>query len=371
VGLTPAEARAGALGEACERYAFSISPPQIDGVQTIHATLTREQILSLPLFLSDQASDVVQVEDTLKREKAWVTLCSWPKAACGSQHGLIVPRSILFADCSNPALPASSSGMAAGPTLDFSLYRAICELVERDAFMCAWLHRYSGARIEETCVLPPMIVNWINRLRECNVDFRIHDISSDITPFRVFLGYVLRLRNGRPVSAAFGAGCALDFREAALRAFLESALSWRGAEELLTLRGKMLEPRRQRFKPTSFSDHVYLYQHEGSMPSIAHLLRQQAVPREYASVTKRRDVLLLDMAVRSLGRHGFKVFFLNVTPPEFARSTIVVVRVIVPMLVPLSWAEYRPLSTSRLLRPKWIPTRVRRVALNPDVHPFP
>lgn len=371
VGLDSQSALAGALGEGCERYAFAVMPPLRTESVCGNGSLNSDDITALSFFLSAKAKTVADIAGRLKKEADWIELSRWPSGSKRRGDALRLPAAMLFADRSEFAIPASSSGMAAGPIVEFALYRAVAELIERDAFMCAWAHRFAGKRIDEACILPAPIVAWIRRMRELNLDFRLHDISSDIPPFRSFLGYVLRMRDKRPVAAAFGAGCSLDPHTAALRAFMEAALCWRGADELLAVRGPMSPREFARFRPRSFSDHVYLYQNEASIPALQHLLREKPISCRYSHGIQRRECDKLNAATLALARRGFRLFYLDVTPPQVRPLNVVVIRAVVPGLVPLSWGGYRPVPSDRLVHPEWIPSALHRRLLNTDTHPFP
>ncbi len=373
VAFSSNQALASALGEACERYAFSICPLSGDNISSSSvARIKKELISELPFLFSQYARSINDIAQALEAENQWAFFKRWTANGTDSSDKISIPLAALFADYSTEAIPASTSGMAAGPTFEFALHRAICELVERDAFMCAWFYRYPGKKVDSSSLFSEEIKNWIQRLRLCNVDFRIHDISSDLTPFHVFLGYVTRLDGGKPVSFSCGAGCSLDPLEAARRAFLEATLSWRGSDELLTLRGALTDENLRCFKPESFTDHSYFYQHSGAMHAVSHLIQQKEVACKYDRSTEMRtEDEKLGVAVKTLADNGFKVYVLDVTPGEFGGMGLYVVRAIIPGLVPLAWGQYQPFRTKRFLMPTWIPSEFRKDELNPSIHPFP
>ena len=373
VALSSHRALASALGEACERYAFSACPPRcrelhISKPETIEQNYIRE----LPFFTSPYAESIDQIEIFLQRESKWLYLLQWLAEGRLSNEKIALPLSVLFADHSTQELPASTTGMAAGPTLEFALLRAICELVERDAFMCAWHHRCAGKRVDASCLLSKQIMEWIQRLKECNVEFRLHDISSDLFPLHVFLGYVNLLKDDVPMSFACGAGCSLDPYDVAERAFLEAALSWRGSDDLLTIRGILSDKDVDEFEPLSFSDHAYLYQHKSALHAVSHFLEQDEAVCKYPHVAPKQSITdQLRITVQILGEHNFKVYVLDVTPDEFDELPLKVVRAIIPGLVPLSWGPYRSILSKRLTAPCWIAPQARRAMPNLDHHPFP
>ena len=372
VGFTSEAALASALGEAVERYAFSrcaLGPGAI--VDRPPTPLGEAEIVRLPVLLSRSLRSLKRTVRLVAAQKEWAWLRILRKDGTSGHDRVCAPLALLFADRSTTLLASSSNGVAAGPNHTFAALRGLCELIERDAFMVAWYHRYPGARVDEAHILPADVVDWVRRQRACSIDFRLHDISSDLG-FHVFLAYVVEYRGQQPVSFSCGAGCSLDPCEAASRAFLEAALSWRGGTELVSLRGRLSEAARAAFRPVTFSDHLFLYQHRGSLGWVSHLLDAPQCERTYTCASTESTIARqLQDAITTLERRGYKAYFLDMTPAEFRSFDLSVVRIVVPGLVPLVWGRYRPVFSDRLKSPSWIPARDRRRYLNPDPHPFP
>jgi ribosomal protein S12 methylthiotransferase accessory factor len=79
---------------------------------------------------------------------------------------------------------ASTSGVAAYPTWEGAVERAAAELLERDAFMRAWLLGESGAALRERS-MPSQIAARIRRLRSIGVDVLVKLLRED--PVHVFM----------------------------------------------------------------------------------------------------------------------------------------------------------------------------------------
>ena len=330
-----------------ERYAFSrcaLGPGAI--VDRPPTPLGEAEIVRLPVLLSRSLRSLKRTVRLVAAQKEWAWLRILRKDGTSGHDRVCAPLALLFADRSTTLLASSSNGVAAGPNHTFAALRGLCELIERDAFMVAWYHRYPGARVDEAHILPADVVDWVRRQRACSIDFRLHDISSDLG-FHVFLAYVVEYRGQQPVSFSCGAGCSLDPCEAASRAFLEAALSWRGGTELVSLRGRLSEAARAAFRPVTFSDHLFLYQHRGSLGWVSHLLDAPQCERTYTCASTESTIARqLQDAITTLERRGYKAYFLDMTPAEFRSFDLSVVRIVVPGLVPLVWGRHRPVFST-------------------------
>ncbi|WP_167481210.1 YcaO-like family protein [Acidovorax cavernicola] len=84
-------------------------------------------------------------------------------------------------DAARPFTNASTSGVAAYTDRDTARFRALVELVERDAFARAWLGRKAPPIIEETD-LSQAVRHRLSRLRSAGYTLSIHMLASDHLP---------------------------------------------------------------------------------------------------------------------------------------------------------------------------------------------
>lgn len=94
------------------------------------------------------------------------------------------PRS-LGAD--RPYTAVSSSGAAAYTAEEGALERAVLELVERDAFMTAWLDRLPRPTVDPAS-MPTALAVRLRRLREAGIQVFVKDFSRDATPVLLVAG---------------------------------------------------------------------------------------------------------------------------------------------------------------------------------------
>ena len=251
-------------------------------------------------------------------------------------------------------LLTSSSGSAAHATVEEARLRALCELVERDAFMWTWIQRVARERIAGS-TLPPVLAGRVALLERSGFDVAFVNLTIDLLPV---LACVIHSRDRLALAAA----CSLDPADAARRSldeavgliemFSRGRLDAVAPEEVRTPRqhaALYLDPERvdrARFLAGS-SDEIALAEVE--LPGID--------PDELVSAVA--DPIAVDL-----------------TSP--ATAPFHVVRVVVPGLVPVSFGYDRePLGMPRLAAPKrahdgrMLGARLDLAEAGPlDPHPF-
>jgi ribosomal protein S12 methylthiotransferase accessory factor len=150
-GATEKDAIASAVGEAIERYcAYHWAPER--------TFVARKKDLSSAVITpaecvlySDQQYQAEGWRYVPSREEAEVTWIMGKELP--SSAPVALPASLVFLTYPTPRpedffAPSSSNGLAAGPTLDTAVLGGLCELIERDALLIAWLNRLPAIEIE-------------------------------------------------------------------------------------------------------------------------------------------------------------------------------------------------------------------------------
>ncbi|HEY8509849.1 MAG TPA: YcaO-like family protein, partial [Steroidobacteraceae bacterium] len=221
VAFTREEALWRVIGEACERYAGGLywEPTLV--------TATREE-------LGEEALPVEQLigfSDAQYEQPGFPFARFDPRAplrwTCGWNltRGVrsFVPAVLVYlgyvARYPHEAFyPTMSTGMAAGRSLEQALLNGLCEVVERDAFMCAWLLRHVQARAPTDALCKAL--NECERqllASEC-ADAFVLTATTDIGLPSVLTA--LRLRNRDALVA--GAATSTCIRHAIIRSALEA-----------------------------------------------------------------------------------------------------------------------------------------------------
>lgn len=375
-GLTAAAAIGSAIGEAVERYCAShVEPSRLlrtalrdapDGALAPHElVLFSERQYARPgfPFAAPEPGTAIDWVRAAELGDAGTPIGeAWLPAVAVFLHGNnVLPGDTLFM--------SNSSGLAAGPDAAAATRSALCELIERDAFVVSWLLRLAPSRIvvdEPAGPLAPIVEHYAR----FGVELQLHALASDVG---VPVVLALALADGPDEPAAVvGLGCHLDATEAALRA----------AFEIAQIRPSQVEHRRQprRLGPDdvkTIEDHSAYFAQPSALPELDFIRRTpesvalSALPR-LAGADAAADIATCAAALR---RIGCRVFACDVTTPDLAPYPIRVVRAVASGLQPIHFGHgmerlggSRLAETARRLQPGSVP--FAEAALNPCPHPL-
>ena len=221
-GFTLREAEISAAGEAVERYAACIYSEE----ELIYSSFknVKEKAIdprNLILYLPEQYSKIIFQpfeEDALL---GWVNAYSLV-----NNRPLLVPALQVFLhyrlqnEKENFA-EMQSSGLAAGSTLTNAIVSGALELIERDAFMCAWYNRLPCQRIDIRTHPSVDIIELFSNYQKQGVDLHLFKLPTD-APCHVFMAVAIGgLNNGPYISV--GLGSDLSSTKASFAALLELA----------------------------------------------------------------------------------------------------------------------------------------------------
>ncbi|MGE0447684.1 MAG: YcaO-like family protein [Vicinamibacterales bacterium] len=239
-----------------------------------------------------------------------------------------------------------SAGIASGPTYAGALLHACYELVERDAFMLAWLRRNSCPVVPAPDFVDDQLTDSHRRLTQDGFEATFVDLTNDIG-IPAFLT-VIRLpdaRGRRGGFPAFGLGANLDPRKALSRSYAE-------ALELLvnhydfsspdTIRIRRVQSLRRGFRPRQYYEECrFLWAGTGT----SDILRRN-VPRFGGSWSE------LETCLAHLTSRDVRTYFVDLTPPGLRPARYRLVRVLATRLQP----HLYELDSWRLDNPRLYPT---------------
>ena len=374
-GRSRSEAAAAAVGEAIERYSATYIPHH-------------ELVLATAAELAHAAVDPARF--ALFSELQYATE-GFPFARFTSSSRLPWVRGWSLADDCPAWLPAelvylgevqaisdrrigyaTSSGAACGASIDEALARALCELLERDAFMIAWANRLSLPRID---------VSADRRLRDLDqrlfASTGLRYCALDLSCFHRLpsvLG-VVRAPAGVPGAVGVGAGTAPTLERAWWKGLAEAfAARAAGATLALVAEAPLDDPR----QIVSFEDHIRYYADHAHADDTSFLdagrgrSDPHAIPTlEGASAAEQVEALRV--RVEAAGASAYAV---DVTAPDVRELGLVVVKVVAPELCSLDVPHAaRHLGGRRLydepVRLGLRPDALREDEVNPAPHPFP
>lgn len=247
----------------------------------------------------------------------------------------------------------TSNGLAASTDKDDASLRAILELVERDAFMAAWLTGRSAQRIELDDTLDPPLHEVLEGLEGLGANVEIYTLPTSAIGTTVLC---LAFGDGENYpGVTFGLGCDLEPRTALKQAVLE--LGQTGPYLRRMMQSKLLTTPSDPTAVREMLDHAAYY-----------------FPRERASAfdrlrSNKSSVSLGDLGVNrslqdcasALNEAGMRVALIDVTSADVATGPFRVMRAVSPDLQPI-WYGYGLERTPV--------ERVRKMRVASDVPPI-
>jgi len=244
-----------------------------------------------------------------------------------------VPADAVFYPLFDPrhggrTLPTSSSGSAAHTTLAEARSRALCELVERDAFMWTWIQRVARERIDERS-LPAEVRSRAEVVRHSGMSISFVNLTLDLLPV---LACVIHSTDRLSLALA----CSIDPAAAVGRALNEAI----GLIELIE---------RGRLGPIAPEDVTTPEQH-----AALHLDPERIEQDRFLFGTDD-EIALADVVVPGSPDELVATVGEPVTVDLSSPATAPfhVARVLVPNLIPISFGfDREPLGMPRLAEPK-------------------
>jgi ribosomal protein S12 methylthiotransferase accessory factor len=266
-----------------------------------------------------------------------------------------------------------STGLACALTRAQATYRALLEMVERDAFMLVWHHRVGVPELDLTETQDLKVSRLLEATTGMPATCRAFLLTLDI-PIPVIL---VTFISDHPPLLALGLAADLCPIRALTRALEEACLTYVGVDRMI----KDVSPETLRS-----SDRLTIEQQalaHAVLPELRQscefLSRSQARVRlaDFPSPSGVDDELeAVQTVLRALSGVATDVVAVDVTTPDIDEVGFAVVRAVIPDLQPLDTNDqFRHLGGSRL---RVLPARLDRLklladtrGLNPYPHPFP
>lgn len=373
-GVTDAEAMVAAIGEAIERYCAA--HPDLPSIRrgTRRALGGQAVDPAACVLYSDRQyarPDFLWPRPTPDTDLPWRAARELP-----GDREVLVPATLVYMNYTGEQpgdhlCPSTSNGLAAGVDLEDAVLRGLCELIERDAFLIAWMNRLPAPEVLFEGGVPGSVRAHYARF---GVDVRVFNLSSDLSPHVMMAVALDRLGHGP--AAVIGLGCHLDPAAALIRALFEVCQA-RPGEARRYVDNPPHQRLRQHRDVVTLEDHSAFFTVAAHLGELAFLLdngrrqRLEELPN-HAGGSIRRD---LATCVDTLTRAGARVLYADLTTPDVRDRGIRVVRTLATGLQPIhfGWGEER-LGGDRLYE---VPARLghgggRRseADLNPCPHPL-
>ena len=358
-GVTAVEALIGAVGEAVEHYSASyVDPAALRRAPA--AAMIADHLPPDRLCLYDEAQ-YARPGFPYPRLDAGTPI-SWVRGRwLDGGSAVYVPALPTFFDY--PAPPeesfcqVTSNGLAAGATHAGAAMRAALELIERDAFMIAWLARLPGRRIHLDASVDPGTREVARQLAErgARIEVYLLDVGLGV-PTVVAAGF----GDGRRWPGATVAMAAdLSPRAAIRKAVLEQGHVGPYLRRLM-IEGKRAIPERPEDVHT-LEDHAIYYFPPSRAGAFAFLGRGGETG---AADLEEPEDPSLGLLVERLRAAGLRVAVVDLTSPDLDRTPFRVARAVGPDFQQIHFGH----ALARLGNPRLVAMAPR--GINPDPHPM-
>ncbi|MBI2049599.1 YcaO-like family protein [Candidatus Roizmanbacteria bacterium] len=324
------------LGETIERYSLSTNNNK-KFIYKSYKELFSEGHSAL------NPNDIIQVLDKkIRPQNALLTKLHWLQGrSLLSNKNILIPAQLIYVpyvyEHAEVLLQRSiSTGAAAGSSIDDALYRGICEIVERDAFMISYLNMIPSPQIDLSSTQDKEFNSIIKTFKRYKLELVILDLTTDLK-IPVFAAIVLdRTRLGPAVSVGLKAG--FNVKDTIIGAVEESLMVRFGtrdqfAYESLKYKGEkmisIIDDRARFWLPPSSIEYLVFWLKSKNFKKI------NTKDFDYAKNT-------LKMAIDLLKEKKMEPLYVDITDKITRKYGFIVLKVIIPQLHPLYLDERYP-----------------------------
>ncbi|QTA37281.1 YcaO-like family protein [Thermosipho ferrireducens] len=329
LSITKEDAKMRAVAEALERYCGLCFKP--DYLQS--ERYTKLGILALnPRLIALFTDEQYQMPDFPFRHPNDVGSITWVQGKfLLTGEPVLVPAQFVYIGYARavgePELDnLLSTGLAAGRSFEEATLNALLEVIERDAFMIAWLNKMQCPPL--SCdILPEELTQILTKINDLELELRLWLLPTDVQ-VEVVCACIRDLR-GRLPAAAFGVAASSTRSQAAKKATLEALMVRRSLQILL--RHRSPETYRNFERIEHAVDSALLYTLPEMESGYEFLLESHTPPPP----PKDRDDLTLNKLVNELSALGLQPIVVDITTKDVRYVGLHVVRVLVPGMQPL------------------------------------
>lgn len=356
------------IGEAVERYCTALYREQdlllAAGCELAGASELMEQMILFSESSYGQIGFPFKLYDE-KQPRRWLEGYNWTLDQTAYMPAQLVLMGYEVMHKHETLSHTNTSGQGAGLDFAQATLSALCEVVERDAFICYWLTKTTPIALQPT---PAWIEAQPASLRALLTHPEL-EVLIRLLPTDLGIPVVLAaLRPRGQRFACFGASCRLDLTSAVCKAVSEAAHVWSYQHEpSLTLQS----PKRAT-DVRSFFDHVAFYFDPKNYDNIAFLLDSTASVQVLDALSSPIDVTTQLSEIKAkIERAGYPILLFNLNSEECLTAGYQVVKAIVPGLHPIFSGLHRVDDKRRLQRVCTYLGVETPERLNEAPHPFP
>lgn len=341
---------ASCLAEALERYCMSYIPPK-------EITLCKKSKLNKKYTFSNFAT---YSDDQYKKNKEFLNpnsdIIEWTKIydVKNKEKFMYWPASLIYLpfDLNKVVAETTSTGMAAGFSIDECIMSGVMELIERDALMINFMQRLNPPEIDLDSISGKNkdLINLI----ALDYNIKIYKLYSDLN-IPIYLSIIYK-NEKKKIHYGIGACANLDSDYAINKSLKECLFTYFYSLNIMDVRQK--NPKKIR----TLYEHFLYYQDDNF-----HMLLFDSSKVKY-----KREKITFESVLNSLTKNGISVYFKELTTSDIKETGIKVVKVVAPSLIDLNKSHVYPrLGAKRFFE---VPKKLGLsycVNLTELPHPFP
>ncbi|QQS20219.1 YcaO-like family protein [Candidatus Saccharibacteria bacterium] len=314
------DASIAAIGEGLERYSASayelpvklrseIDTPELIGPEDF-SLFSKEQVKQTDFPFANLYEDetgFTNVYSVYDNQEKWVP------------HGLVSLRDDFSTGLS------TSSGLAAGYSKQFSLLRAIQELIERDALMTTWLHSVPGRKVETP-------KKYLDEIIHKGGNITCIDATPAYSPHPVaIVAGSLPIRGNQRYS--LGSACRETWEEALEKAYLEWVQGVFFAGYYYSLNPDLQFNSYD--EVNTFDSHAVYYTVNPSEWAKIPLLKGDNYKRQSQEVKSRNNTIALTKLIKALHKQNIRLFYRDLTTSDLLQLGVYTIRALSPDMLPI------------------------------------
>lgn len=265
----------------------------------------------------------------------------------------------------------TTSGAGAGDTHERAAYAAICENIERDAFMVFWLNMIAPPKIDQSTIKNDNTLQLLREYTYHNIEIYIFDITTDIDVPTILVLSIDRTGGGPAVHVTAAAD--LDPEQALYHALLENVKV--GTLVMPKMDEDSIRQTNEMYPNFHISERGIWWSQPENIEKIAWMLEGKTIPLQKSKTAAKTYKEKLAYLKKLLERAEQETFLVDVSTPVADEFGLTVIMSIIPGLYPMYLREeFRYLGVKRLydlpVKLGYLKKSRKEEEMNSTPHPF-
>ena len=310
----------GCLAEALERYCMSYIPPK----EII--SCKKNELASKYTFSDFSTYTKYQYNKYNEFLNPNLDIIDWTKIydIHNTNHYMYWPASLIYLpfDINKPIAETTSTGMAAGFSIDECIKSGLMELIERDALMINFMQRLNPPEID-TNTIDGESKKLIDSIKE-EYKIKIYRLYSDINA-PIYLSIIYKYEN-KKIHYGIGACAGLDSDKVICKSLKECLFTYFYSLNIMDVKQNNCD------KIKTLYEHFLYYQED----NFDKLLFDSDI------VKYQKEIVRFDDVIKSLKTNNINVYYKELTTSDVKPTGIKVVKIIAPSLIDLNKSHIYP-----------------------------